>query len=1545
MNRSHEAAESSVLLKRPKLDENVASKRKARKNKYFFQPIDNIKRHNTKEREVLLPTNDNVSQERRVKNTVTGVRTSKEKMKIDVSNELIEVRNNIDHRADLLEHSENHPTHEVNAMDHREVNESLIKEDNLKIPENYKEHHSSEYSDEGIRWKSSPKRVHPKLCNSLPSSPLKAVNTVSPRISSTLINEQADSLLRKYGYDANVISQTPAFSRTRSDISSSRSHHLDNSPTLEKSKSSADSSLKSFKKPISNQASSLSSWISKFEKNSESSGSLEVVSKLTIEEKQQSERSSDDPFSDDEELLAILQTQAVGVSKSLNIDIASCKNSSPSPAFLDSKVEQSESDPFSDVDNEVALHKQDHDKRKGKKEVESDPFSDDLDLDAIGKLMSQTQDLHGQNAMPQSKFQQQDLKSHEDTDSDPFSDDDLDFVAINQMSKSQKSTTMLKYSVSFKADLMKADSDSRFITQSDENTAKIAYTRPDFLRFQILDIMSSTFKVNERVRSQLIVTVKDGEGKISKLIIRGEYANLNFQKLDVVHIILTAPDNPRLVDDNHNLLIWNPDILISSTTVAEQLKCARKSVIKSRFRFPGETNIHFIIGIIIHEVFQSCFVKELWSLEYMREVMESLVESYRIQIYSLGDIREKVVSEVETQLPYLESWFLKYYRRPSTSVATGRPHQQVMMAISDALDIEETVWSPMFGIKGMVDVTLDASFRDQKSQKRVLLPMEIKSGKESIAHHAQATLYALLFKDRYDIDAISFLLVYTKEKITKKMDVDPNDLKALVNLRNRLSLYLKENTTELPDLKRMSECDWCEIREPCMTINNMVDDGTPEGSGIDEDLYKSLTGHLNGNQTYKSYYSYWDNLISKEESLFFKLKKDLWLLTGKERETEQGKALSNLKILNSDDAEEEDGQHFRYTFTRDTNSDITSSFQHSQLVKYDKIIVSDESGRFHIAGGYIQQIRPDSITILSRRRILATDFSKNAFNGGKLEIRSVLHRTQRPSQFHTQVSQSQSFNQSNGPDVTYRIDKDDMFYGMGLARFNILNLFLASGDPKRRQLVVDLREPQFSKNSCIDIPNKSNFNSDQIAAFEKVFTAKDYSLILGMPGTGKTTVIAQLIKFIVDNNKTVLLASYTHSAVDNILMKVKDFGIDILRVGTSARNLHKDLAKFDPNTKDIKGYDEFVETYHYPQVVAVTCLGISDIAFSIRDQFDYCIIDEASQVSLPVSLGPLRFCDKFVLVGDHFQLPPLVTNPDPEVRAGLSQSLFKVLAEKHPKSLVELTYQYRMCEEIMLLSNALVYDFRLKCGSELVANQFLAIPHPERIKDHMSNTYGGNQSNLWMDLILQEKNKVLFLNHDNMPALERSIGEKTENPTEVELVKHIVNALTSCGVSENSIGVMSLYRHQLRALTRNLFDKPDVEVLTADQFQGRDKDCIIISLVKSNKEKKVGDLLKEWRRINVAVTRSKSKLILLGSKSTLSNGATLKLFIDLLEEKGWVYDLPNGADKVYDFLDNQSQRPSRHRPSPSKPIGAFRKDSKIIQSHPIIRDIVRNATE
>lgn len=124
-----------------------------------------------------------------------------------------------------------------------------------------------------------------------------------------------------------------------------------------------------------------------------------------------------------------------------------------------------------------------------------------------------------------------------------------------------------------------------------------------------------------------------------------------------------------------------------------------------------------------------------------------------------------------------------------------------------------------------------------------------------------------------------------------------------------------------------------------------------------------------------------------------------------------------------------------------------------------------------------------------------------------------------------------------------------------------------------------------------------------------------------------------------------------------------------------------------------------------------------------RRTFDICIIDEASQITLPTCLGPIRFAERFVLVGDHHQLPPLVRSRDAR-KGGLDVSLFRRLCEAHPEAIVDLNQQYRMNEDIMLLANDLVYQNKLVCGTDQVAKQRLELPMPEGVRTKL---HGGDK--------------------------------------------------------------------------------------------------------------------------------------------------------------------------------------------------------------------------
>lgn len=346
-----------------------------------------------------------------------------------------------------------------------------------------------------------------------------------------------------------------------------------------------------------------------------------------------------------------------------------------------------------------------------------------------------------------------------------------------------------------------------------------------------------------------------------------------------------------------------------------------------------------------------------------------------------------------------------------------------------------------------------------------------------------------------------------------------------------------------------------------------------------------------------------------------------------------------------------------------------------------------------------------------------------------------------------------------------------------------------------------------------------------------------------------------------------------------------------------------------------------------------------------RRRFDYCIVDEASQITLPTCIGPLRYADKFVLVGDHFQLPPIVRKA--EARAGgLDVSLFKRLSDAHPSAVVPLSSQYRMNEDIMLLSNKLIYEDRLRCGNEAIAKQALQLPHRATCADIGKSACGGD---CWIQGLLEEESKAMFVDTDAVPAQETRAGDLVQNPTEAALVTQLAQAMVASGVRQHDIALITPYRQQIKLISRLMAAAglSDVEVLTADKAQGRDKDVILVSLVRSNDTGSVGELLRDWRRINVSFTRAKKKLVVFGSQSTLKQDALLRKFFDLMAERQWIRPLPSGADSLHTWSTVEANDEPHSDGNTSDADAKGKKkaavvSAKLLAKHPFTSEIIES---
>lgn len=414
-------------------------------------------------------------------------------------------------------------------------------------------------------------------------------------------------------------------------------------------------------------------------------------------------------------------------------------------------------------------------------------------------------------------------------------------------------------------------------------------------------------------------------------------------------------------------------------------------------------------------------------------------------------------------------------------------------------------------------------------------------------------------------------------------------------------------------------------------------------------------------------------------------------------------------------------------------------------------------------------------------------------------------------------------------------------------------------------------------------------NPSQKAAVRQALWAPGASLIQGPPGTGKTTVIAHAVRELVARGKRVLVSAFTNTAVDTILTKLLEVGCDdFIRVGQGTRSpeltrkleasgrhpadfftgdLAAQTVSLDLLAEDLLGKSVIASTAH-------RCAKSAEMEFLQRElgdtPFDVAIVDEAGQITEPMTLASVSLGERFVLVGDHRQLPPIVENEQTHTNfledrgreeleemgcGGLDRSLFERLIEKLPH--VMLDEQYRMHADIMEFSNGAFYDDKLRAHESVAAHALdvdatsLDTPIAE---------------------LLAPAHPLVFVDVAGGVSEDDGRDEQARhNRREAEALVTTVAALVEAGKAGESIGVVSPFRAQVYLIRQLLADRlgkraSGIDVDTVERFQGSERDTILVSLVKTAR---AGDFLADERRLNVTLTRARKKLVVYGSRACL----------------------------------------------------------------------------
>ena len=471
-------------------------------------------------------------------------------------------------------------------------------------------------------------------------------------------------------------------------------------------------------------------------------------------------------------------------------------------------------------------------------------------------------------------------------------------------------------------------------------------------------------------------------------------------------------------------------------------------------------------------------------------------------------------------------------------------------------------------------------------------------------------------------------------------------------------------------------------------------------------------------------------------------------------------------------------------------------------------------------------------------------------------------------------------------------------------------------------------------------PFDRNLNSSQISAVSKALGSPDFFIIHGPFGTGKTRTLAEYILQEVERGNSVLVTAESNVAVDNLVERVAG-KISVVRVGHPSRispKIHS--VSLDILIKRHERYEELVEVWDQIEEISekrdaekkpVPSLrrGLSDeeilrlaesnlkafrgisseairsmaawirlsdeisrlmeeaeriekeivneiiggadavvttnsTAYVVDRTFDVAVVDEASQATLPSTLIPLNKARKFVIAGDHKQLPPVILSLQARE---LERTLFEILIEKYEFKSEMLTIQYRCSKDIADFPSQAFYFGKIKTHKSIEAISLRDL-------------------NLKPENTLQRvliKKSVVFIDTSTIDAeeVQKGSSKSFHNPAEIEIVKKVVDELLRMNLDADRIGVISPYDDQVRMLKEAV----ECEVKTVDGFQGREKDVIVISFVRSNDCGDIG-FLRDYRRLNVSLTRAKRLLVMVGNSKTLSSDPLYRRLIGYARERG-----------------------------------------------------------
>ncbi|KAG5451136.1 Tripartite DNA replication factor [Clonorchis sinensis] len=1081
----------------------------------------------------------------------------------------------------------------------------------------------------------------------------------------------------------------------------------------------------------------------------------------------------------------------------------------------------------------------------------------------------------------------------------------------------------------------------------------------------------------------------------------GSWCDTQLRTGDTIHIVPSSgscsgqrthlsigDNNPASVisssDHIPTVLIQHPDFLLSGTKLVSSFFCERRTVIEEFWSSFEDAAVEInctddraspgrvmLIGSFVHELLQKLVVTPKPTKNAASQLISSIL--YRpdsiLQMYGCGVEIDEMRSSLDPYVTKVLHWIELNCCNFSTGTCSLSSCTSTYPILHKVVNVEENFWSTKFGIKGRIDLSVLGHLPHPETphtrDKRLsLIPIELKTGRPSysIEHKGQVLLYLLMLLDRYGPTYTSGLpelistanagwLVYLQDDNITPDNRKPHpglvlpqadSFRGLLQTRNRLVTHLwrlicsllngniADPASWMPPMprptKQLRSCQLCPVQMACSLLDAScapVPNGTKCYGVLDEaelhsvpQLLSSKRAHLN--PPHLNFFMRWCTLLLLEYAHSDRLDAVIGRIVSSKTssvKTAPDIAVRRLKVCSTFPVSD----HWQTVLIPERR---TSQISEMCMGVGEFVIVSSDDNR-HV-GLMLGTIVPFTHEVLQQLGDRA-----------QLLLSAAVSSTPQTDC------------------IVLQTDRDYL-----------------------RSLIIDGAKPSFtatlSKHVVTGIRGiLRHLNTCQKTAVLRVLMANHYVLIKGYPGTGKTETLASLLRVLIRLGQKVLVVAHTHSAVDNLLVRLFKSGEQkILRLGSTDRvnpellactfehMLHQQTKSSGSTTDPIAFIRQCLEDSAVVGCTALAASGGSGAQHPAlcRTRFDLILVDEASQLLLPTSIGALlclRSMDestdlrsRFVLVGDPHQLPPLVQSNEAR-KAGLDRSLFThLLAMNEPESVspvstksgcvVALNLQYRMNSPILRLANELSYSNAMKAVDASIANGTLA-DRLTRSVEQLVRVPDTGKIPSWLTRAVsaQLEDAALFLDTSqwHSPEEYRGMDLKFSNPTEAKLVVFLLNLLIMRGLLPEDVGVIAPHRSQVGLLRRLLTETPisnpadpvlsDVEVNTVDQFQGRDKRAIILSLTvcthgrvqTSTSSDGPGRhsrtaLLEDPARLTVALTRAKHKLLIIGCSglekgasvpSPANTGTLSKLFTLMHNVNSWEVLDPKDQSVLEDF--------------------------------------------